>query len=800
MIENDNLYFLQGGQEMGRLLRENNWEATPLGPATHWPQSLRTTLDNMLHSPFPMFLFWGDEHICFYNDAYRPSLGINGKHPSILGQRAQEAWPEIWDDISPMINQVMTNGDPVWSENRLLPIFRNGQMEDVYWTFGYSPVRNGSGKPNGVLVVCTETTEAVKTTEKLVESEQRFRTMAEATSLMISLDDEKGKAIYFNEAWSKFTGKKMDHFLEEGWSELIHPEDRPSIIATFKENLEQRKKWEAECRLLNGNGKYRWISTYVSPRFSPDGSFAGFVSSAFDNHERKVLEQEATKFRFMANTSSDPFILMCKDGSFEYLNTAALEKWGYDEKEAEALKVTDVDSIFDQKKFEKLFARAQKTDIPAFETLHRSKDGKEFPVEVNVSGFRLNDEPLMFGIARDISERKKAENDLKESESRFRELADQSPMWIWITDAEVKVEYANRDLLDYIGIHEITDFTGQVWEDIVHPEDIGRVYEGFGQAVEKRTGFSLDYRVRKASTGIYEWFTVKGVPRFEGKKLTGFIGTGMNVHREKTFSEQLRKEVGLRTKELADANTELEKSNKELQSFAYISSHDLQEPLRKIQTFCSLLLDNEYERLSEKGKNQFARMESAAKRMQVLINDLLAYSRLEMEDRKFETMDLSQILEKVKADLSDEIEQKGATVELANSMKVNVVHFQFRQLLYNLISNSLKYSSDDRPPVIRIDSSVVNSSQLPDNETLLAKEYIRIRVTDNGIGFDNAYAEKIFEVFQRLHGRKKYRGTGVGLAIVKKIAENHNGFIKAMGVPGKGASFDILLPKNYTSA
>ncbi len=555
MIENENLYFLQGGKEMGQLFREKNWELTSMGPATGWPQSLRTTLDIMLHSLFPMFLFWGDEHICFYNDAYRPSLGNQGKHPSILGQRAEEAWPEIWSDIQPMIDKVMTSSEAVWHEDRLLPIFRNGQMENVYWTFCNSSVRNGAGIPMGVLVVCRETTEQVKTQEQLADSEQRFR-----------------------------------------------------------------------------------------------------------------------------------------------------------------------------------------------------------------------------------------------------ELADQSPMWIWMTDVQINIKYANPELLEFIGIKKVSDFTGQVWKDNVHPEDIEIVNKGFGNAVEKSTDFSIDFRIRKASTGIYEWFTIKGVPRFERKTLTGFIGTGMNIHRQKTFSEQLRKEVQMRTKELVDINEELEIANKELQAFTYISSHDLQEPLRKIQTFSSLLLDNEFKRLSEKGKDQFERMASAAKRMQVLINDLLAYSRLEMEDRKFETMDLSQIFEKVKADLSDEIEQKDAIVELVNSCKIDIVHFQFRQLLYNLISNSLKYSREGRSPVIRIESDIVDPSQLPQKVTLPATEYVKVRITDNGIGFDNAYSEKIFEVFQRLHGREKYKGTGVGLAIAKKIVENHKGFIKAKGTPDNGASFEIFIPQNHSLA
>ena len=798
-MENNNLYFLEGGGEMGELTREKDWAITSMGPPNVWPQSLRTTLHNLLNSLFPMFLFWGPELTCFYNDAYRPSLGDKGKHPSILGKGAREAWPEIWDDIAPMIDRVMTKGESVWNEDMLLPIFRNGRMEDVYWTFCNSPVCDDTGRPIGVLVVCNETTAAVMANQRLTESEQRFRTMANGSSIMISVGDENGNALYFNDAWTDFSGKAMEYFLDSGWSKLIHPDDRSAVVSTFDQHLSDRTKWETECRLLAKNGKYRWVSIYVSPRFLPDGNFAGYISSAIDTHKRKLLAQQEMKYRFMADNASDSLILMCEDGSFEYLNGKALEKLGYTEKEAESLTVMDVDRQYDKTRFENLFNRAQREEVPIFETVHRAKDGTEYPVEAKVSGFIFNGDPHMLAIARDISERKNAEKNLRDSEYRFRELADQAPMWIWITDADVKVEYANRHLLDYIGIKNISDFTGQVWEDIVHPEDIQVVYEGFADAVAKRRGFTLDYRVRKAETGIYEWFTVKGVPRFEGKELAGFIGTGMNVHRQKTFSEQLRKEVDMRTGELAEINIELKKSNKELQSFAYISSHDLQEPLRKIQTFCSILLVDEYDRLSQSGKNKFERMESAANRMQTLIDDLLAYSRLETEERKFEVYDLATLLEDVKIELEEELRSSRAVIRMLGTCQMDVVHFQFRQLLHNLISNSIKYSREYVTPIIEIKCDTLNRSELSFDRKLPHPEYVQVSLSDNGIGFDNGHSKRIFEVFKRLHGKERYKGTGVGLAIVKKIAENHEGFVTAKGDLGNGAIFEVYIPKRDNS-
>src|SRR6478736_6467765 len=156
-----NYNFLNGGGEAAELIASIDWSQTSLGAIEWWPQSLRTTLSIILHSKFPMFLFWGSDLICFYNDAYRPSLGNDGKHPSAMGSHGEDVWPEIWDIIKPLIDQVLNRGEATWSENQLIPIYRNGKIEDVYWTFSYSPVNDESGEVSGVLVTCNETTEKV---------------------------------------------------------------------------------------------------------------------------------------------------------------------------------------------------------------------------------------------------------------------------------------------------------------------------------------------------------------------------------------------------------------------------------------------------------------------------------------------------------------------------------------------------------------------------------------------------------------------------------------------------------------
>ena len=161
--------FLQGDGEMASIIKNYNWSDTPLGDFDQWPLSLRTTLANILHSSFPMFLFWGKDLTCFYNDAFRPSLGSEGKHP-VIGKKGGEVWPEIWPFIYPLIEKVLTTGKPTWFENQLVPIFRNGKIEDVYWTFSYSAAFGDDGGISGVLVTCMETTDSVMSLKKIEDT------------------------------------------------------------------------------------------------------------------------------------------------------------------------------------------------------------------------------------------------------------------------------------------------------------------------------------------------------------------------------------------------------------------------------------------------------------------------------------------------------------------------------------------------------------------------------------------------------------------------------------------------------
>ena len=245
-------------------------------------------------------------------------------------------------------------------------------------------------------------------------------------------------------------------------------------------------------------------------------------------------------------------------------------------------------------------------------------------------------------------------------------------------------------------------------------------------------------------------------------------------------------------RKIEQQNTELQTKNKELEAFNYISSHDLQEPLRKLQLFSGLIVDQE--NLSDSGKEYFHRMQEAASRMQALIQDLLNFSRLTISERKFELTDLNSILEEVKEEFTESMAVKHARIQSDKLDQVYVIPFQFRQLLQNLIGNALKFSRSGIPPVIKVKSEIAKGSYFNQNKLHPEKPYCHLSVSDNGIGFEKHFAEKIFEVFQMLHGKDEYPGTGIGLSIVKKIVENHDGFIMASSEPGEGARFDIYFP------
>ena len=399
----------------------------------------------------------------------------------------------------------------------------------------------------------------------------------------------------------------------------------------------------------------------------------------------------------------------------------------------------------------------------------------------------------MLGTLRDITDEKKIQQQLQEREQKFRLLADSMPQHVWTSDTKGVLDYFNQSVLNYSGL-TLEKILKDGWLQIVHPDDREENIRLWIDAITTGKDFLFEHRFRRYD-GVYRWQLSRAIPqKDENGKIQRWVGTSTDIQEQKIFATELEKKVSERTRELEQKNIDLDKMNKELQAFAYISSHDLQEPLRKIQTFASRIVEKEEHNLSDIGKDYFKRMKSAADRMQTLIQDLLVYSRTNTSERKFELIELKDLMEEIKRDIKEEIEQKQGVIEILETCPVKMINFQLKQLLLNLISNSLKFSNSLNPPHITISCETHIGKKFQNVKLIPDKEYCHIRISDNGIGFEQKYSEKIFELFQRLNTKDKYIGTGIGLAIVKRIVENHGGTITAKGEINKGATFDIYIP------
>ncbi len=270
--------------------------------------------------------------------------------------------------------------------------------------------------------------------------------------------------------------------------------------------------------------------------------------------------------------------------------------------------------------------------------------------------------------------------------------------------------------------------------------------------------------------------------------------------RDITQEKKTKTELTLKTFELAtlnqslgEKNLELIRINRELESFNFIASHDLQEPLRKIRIYSNRMLESA-ELISTPIRDYANKLNQAAERMQQLIEDFLSFSKAVAETQIFEPTNLSAILAESKHELAGILEEKNAIIEADELPVIEAMPFQMKQLLVNLIGNAVKYGRENVVPHVKITSSIIAGNEITNIAALPTASYLKISIADNGIGFDQKYAQKIFELFQRLHNREKYTGTGIGLAICKKIVENHKGFISAQGELDKGAVFNVYLP------
>lgn len=332
----------------------------------------------------------------------------------------------------------------------------------------------------------------------------------------------------------------------------------------------------------------------------------------------------------------------------------------------------------------------------------------------------------------------------------------------------------------------------------VHPSDREKRISEIEESL--KTHVAKDYMIRIINPdGTEKVLRGRGEVVLDANHVpTRLLGTCQDI----TVENQLNKELTDKAKHseklnasLELKNEELNQINKELESFNYVASHDLQEPLRKIQTFISRIQDKSKPELLSAGTlDYFNKIVVSAQRMQLLIEDLLTFSHTTATQTSFVLTDLNEVVNEVKSTLAASLEEKSVVIECPVLPSILAIRFQVQQLLLNLISNSIKYAKEDVPPHIVISCKLLKGKALSNFPAIATKQYLEMKLTDNGIGFDREHKDKIFGLFQRLHNKDKYSGTGIGLAICKKIVNNHKGFINAESEPGKGATFTFYLP------
>lgn len=609
-----------------------------------------------------------------------------------------------------------------------------------------------------------------------------------------------GRFLFLNPSVRLLLGYEVKEVMESGVSfffDRIHPDEREEITDnlvkawssdTTKSHREHGEPYYT-YRILHNNGSYRTFNAYTSvfSRNKKEGVeyvLHVLVDSTHEHRLRRQLEEEKMLASMITEISLSRIIGLDRDHRVIIWNKAAEDFYGKTKKQVIG------------KRFEKVF------ELPAASMLLDNFDQAMGGTPVILKESHMpgegwgefhfmplkNEQGLVFGVVamiHDISRIKEINNELHELNEAFAHAEAIAEIGHWQWNATQKKWYFSDNQYRLLGCEPQSFQPGM--EDFlhfVHEEDRSMVRK---YAAEENLFIPEDtvvFRVIRAD-GQLRYFQAsgKGMVNEYGEKLV------IGIHMDITDLYELNLRLSQQNRELAERNSELE-------SFNFIASHDLQEPLRKIQSFSGRIMQKHWNGISDEGKEYFQRISGAASRMQQLIDDLISFSQLSDTAMELQHISLEQLVVESIANLKTEDEE--VEIDMQDLPEIKVVPFQFRQVVQNILSNAIKYRKPGQPARITI-----RSQRVPRQDMVLqnapgispAPWFHKISISDEGIGFEQQYAKKIFDLFQRLHTRHEYAGTGIGLAICKKVVNNHGGYIKANATPGVGATFDIYIPE-----
>lgn len=723
----------------------------------------------------------------------------------LLNKPLFDVIPDAEATFKPLLNEVRLTGKPLSLYDQPYHVIVEGKEIKGYLNIVYQPYREVDGTISGVMALCHDVTEIVKSRKRLEQSEEQFRSLVMQAPVAIAVFRGKNLiAEIVNDTYlplvdrsrAEFAGKPLFEALPEAKTELeplvneLFRTGEPLIVNEYPLSINRKGKYE-QC----------FFNAIWKPLFNLDGSVDGFIAVAHEVTQqveaRHKVEESEQQVRSLVESAPFPIgVYVGREMRIQFANQSIKDVWGKGNDVEGKLYAEVLPELADQNIYSQL-DEVYTTGIP-FHARHQRVDlhvdGKLQPFYFNYSFTPLyNTKGEVYGVmntAAEVTELVIALKDLEKSEARARLAIEASEQGTFDVNLKTNKIKASKRLREIFDVEE--DAERHRYISAVHPDDLV-LRENAYQKAYQTSILDYDGRVIKKN-GYVIWIRVKGKIYFnEHNEPERLVGIVQEITEHKIFAEALAHKVDERTEELRQANKQLQEINDELQQFAYVASHDLQEPLRKIRIFSDMLSRNLEK--DDKVNGHLQKIYTAAERMSGLIHSLLEYSRFTNAAQRFEKVDLNDSIKFILTDYELLIEQKEAHLEIDELPTIDAVPLQMNQLFFNLIGNALKFTKRGTKPFIKITARPLPEERKKTMPELKQdKIYTEISVQDNGIGFEQSFASKIFTVFQQLNDRSSFEGYGIGLALCKKVVQTHGGLIFAEGERLKGAKFTVLLP------
>ena len=633
-------------------------------------------------------------------------------------------------------------------------------------------------------------------------TEQISRHLLEIMPVAVYTCDINGYITFFNKHAVKLWGREPEigKDLWCGSWKIFTPEGEPLSLDTCPMAIVLKTGTEIdqqEIIIERPDGARLNILPHPTPLFDENGQLEGAMNMLVDITKQKIVEEKAARLSSVVKSSNAAIISKTLNGIVTSWNPAAQHIFGYTPEEMigqPIIKLIPHDLYHEE---ETILSRLRRGEmIEQMETSRITKDGKLIDVSLTVSPVK-DENGRIIGvskIARDITNIKRAERMIREADERFRMAVEATKLGTWEYDPLSQELTWSRECRKIYGLSDDEKVDYNIFLKYIHDEDYDFVTREIEKVLDPNSNGNYDIRFRiKRKNGSVRWIRSQGKVYFNNQRIAErFIGTVLDITEEKIAKEELEQLVSERTRELKMMNKQLQRSNSDLAQFASVASHDLQEPLRKVQMYCDRILESPND--NDVFEKYFPRIISASARMSQLIKDILHYAQISDGSEGKKEVDLNIIFDNVISDFEVAIREKNAEVKADLLPTINGNAIQLHQLFANLISNSIKFCSDT--PVINITSRKLRKNEVFSKYKNIyeAHSYVELKFTDNGIGFEQKYAKQVFEIFQRLQDRTIYSGTGIGLAVCKKIVENHHGLISVESALGLGSTFTVLLP------